>query len=272
MSAQMPSQQVMCARCGHPAAGRFCTNCGDKIGPQVVGVLGLAASDLLELDERRGFLSVLWKILKQPVTAAVELALDRQWHGHGAFFFFALAVAAFLARLPDTALPQWLQSPPPSADADAFTRNFDYLTTVFLTDVEMIVFYVLFAVTLWLGYRMFTRRTTFARSARDYIKVSCIALGLTSLLGMLPAIPQVLGALRIISTDMSAQLYTFLLLATYLLTICYITMLNRAFWNVSAWRAMLVTSFVSLIGVVVAGLVVLAVVAGLAAAMTALGY
>ena len=87
MSVQMQSQQVMCARCGHPAGGRFCTNCGDRIGPQAVGVLGLAASDLFELDERRGFLSVLWKLLKQPVTAAVELALDRQWHGHSAFFF-----------------------------------------------------------------------------------------------------------------------------------------------------------------------------------------
>jgi hypothetical protein len=268
----MQSQQVMCARCGHPAAGRFCTNCGDKIGPQAAGVLGLAASDLFELDERRGFLSVLWKILKQPVTAAVELALDRQWHGHSAFFFFGLAVTAFLARLPDTSLPQWMQSPPPSADADAFTRNFDYLSTTLLADTEIVIFYVLFAVTLWLGYRMFARRATVTRSARDYIKVSCIALGLTSLLGALPGIPQVLGALRIISTDTGGQLYSFLLLVTLLFSIGYIAMLNQAFWKVSAWRAALVTSYVSLIGLVVAGLVVLLVVAGLAGAMTALGY
>ena len=136
----------------------------------------------------------------------------------------------------------------------------------------MVVFYVLFGVTLWLGYRMFARRTTVTRSARDYIKLSCIAFGLTSLLGVLPGIPQVLGALRIISTNTGAQLYTFLLLTTLLLSIAYIAMLNRVFWNVSAWRAMLVTLLVSLIGLVVAGLAVLLVFAGLAGTMTALGY
>jgi hypothetical protein len=119
---------------------------------------------------------------------------------------------------------------------------------------------------------MFARRATVTRSARDYIKVSCIALGLTSLLGALPGIPQVLGALRIISTDTGGQLYSFLLLVTLLFSIGYIAMLNQAFWKVSAWRAALVTSYVSLIGLVVAGLVVLLVVAGLAGAMTALGY
>jgi hypothetical protein len=268
----MQSQQAMCARCGHPAAGRFCANCGDRIGPQAAGVLGLAASELFELDERRGFLSVFWKILKQPVTAAVGLALDRQWHGHSAFFFFALAVTAFLTRLPETSLPQWMQTPPTSADADAFARNFDYLSAALLTDIEMMIFYVLFAVTLWLGYRMFARRATVTRSARDYVKVSCIALGMTSLLGVLPGIPQVLGALRIVSTSTGAQLYTFLLVATLLLSLAYIAMLNRVFWNVSAWRAILVTSFVSLIGLVVAGLVVILVFVALAVAMTALGY
>jgi hypothetical protein len=272
MSVQMQAEQAMCARCGHPAAGRFCANCGDRIAPQAVSVLGLAASDLFELDERRGFISIFWKILKQPITAATELAVDRQWHGHSAFFFFAVAVAALLTRLPETSLPQWMQPPPPDADADAFTRNFDYLMTAFFADVEVVFTYTWFAVTLWLGYRMFARRATVTRSARDYIKLSCIALGLTSLLGVLPGIPQVLGALRIISTHVGAQLYTLLLVATLLLSIAYIAMLNRVFWKVSPWRAALVTSFVSLIGLVVATFAPVLILAGLAGTMAALGY
>jgi hypothetical protein len=91
-------------------------------------------------------------------------------------------------------------------------------------------------------------------------------------LQLLPGIPQVLGALRIISIHRGAQLYTLLLLAELLLSIAYIAMLNRAFWNVSTWRAVLVTSFVSFVSLLTAVLATMLLLAVLAGAVTALGY
>jgi len=272
MSVQSQTEQLRCAGCGHTAAGRFCANCGASLAPRTASVLGLATSELLEVDERRSFLTECRKVLRRPVSAAVELALNPQWRGHAAFFFFAVAVTALQSRLPETSLPQWMQSSPPSADEGAFEKNFNSLFTNFTSDIEIVFMYAFFAATLWLSYRMFSKRATVARSAGDFIKVSCIALGFTAMLAFLPSIPQVLGALRIISVDRAAQSYTLLLLGSFLLSIAYIAMLNRAFWQVSAWRAAVLTSFISLIGVAAALVAILILLAGLAWAMTALGY
>jgi len=272
MSSQSQTEQVGCAGCGHTGAGRFCANCGASLAPRTGGVLGLATSELLDVDERRSFLAECWQILRRPVSAAVALALNRQWRGHTAFFFFALAVTVFQSRLPETSLPQWAQSPPPSADDSAFDKNFNSLFTNFASDIEIVVLYVFFATTLWLSYRMFARRTPVTRSAGDFIKVSCIAFGFTAMFGFLPSIPQALGALRIISIDRAAQSYTVLLLGSFLLSVAYIAMLNRAFWQVSAWRAAVLPSFISLIGVTAALVAIGILLAGLAGAMTALGY
>lgn len=272
MSVQIQPEQVTCAKCGHTNAGRYCANCGASIASQTNSVLGLATSELLQVDERTGFFADCWKILKRPVSAAVELALDVRWRGHTAFFFFALTLTVLQSRLPETSLPHWMQTAPSSADDDAFSKNFDSLFANFVSDIEMILMYLFFGFTLWLSYRTFAKRAAVMRSAGDYIKVSCIAFGVGATLQFLPSIPQVLGALRIIPTERGAQLYTLLLLATLLLSIAYISMVNRAFWQVSVWRAVLVTSFISFIGVVVAFVAILLLVVSLAGAITVLGY
>ena len=78
---------AVCADCGAPAHGNFCSSCGADLRPSSLGLFGQAVAPV-----RRSFPAVYLKLLRAPIRQTVAFAEDPSYRGYISFALAGIAL------------------------------------------------------------------------------------------------------------------------------------------------------------------------------------
>lgn len=214
------------------------------------------ASDVFDLRESQGSVSTFLRILRSPIRRILELTEDAAFTGHGKFFrtatyLYILATGFLASRMYADDFTKHAREKQGESPMDAIYELDSTYTSAFTAVTTYVSFLVYFAV----GYMIFSRLGTAARTKRDYLKLRCLSGGFTAVL----AIPMTLLSLS--QTSMTGSLATnlqnstpvapsdfYLFVALLLLTMVFVyayliyvavfeVRLQKRFWGIGTWRA-----------------------------------
>jgi hypothetical protein len=221
---------AVCAECGTPATGNFCSGCGADMrqGSGVLGAVSGATSS--------SFPATYLRILRSPIKATVALADDPTYRQHVSFLLSGLAVFCVIM------VPFIMQSAVPTAQMQQLSDSMQTLIKI----LSQVGIYVGAVITFVLAYALFRFFAKEPRSLKAYLKLYCLAFGF-----MLPpyAIYDYVARGLMHSTGLSSftardptpeEMVTapFLIsLAVSLLIWAYFIAIHRRFWRMSIWKA-----------------------------------
>jgi hypothetical protein len=220
---------AVCAECGAPVTGNFCSSCGAD-ARQGYGVLGAVAGG------RQSFPATYLQILRSPIKATVMLADDPTYRQHFSFLLSSLAIFCVVM------VPFIMQSAVSEAQVQQLSDSMQTLIKI-LSQVGIYVGAAFTFVTAFGLFRFFAKEP---RSLKSYAKLYCLAFGF-----MLPpyAVYDYVARGLLHSTGLSsftardptpAELLSvpFLVtLAASLLIWAYFIAIHRRFWRMSIWKA-----------------------------------
>lgn len=220
----------VCADCGAPAGGNFCSSCGADMRRSSLGFLGQAAAPV-----RRSFPAVYLKILRAPIRQTVDFAEDPSYRG---YISFALAgIALYLLLIVPIVMRQ--VAPPGSNVSEGLLTLMKILSQVGV--------YVGMAITFLLAFLVFRMFARVQRPFQAYFKLYAIALGFVApIFGAYEFIARtVLGGVGM--SSFSAQMpledwqkpTAWVSVAVIFAMLAYFIGIHRRFWSTPVWKAAL---------------------------------
>jgi len=232
-SAAGGSAATVCAECGAPASGNFCSSCGADLRQGASGVLGTVSGGALH-----NFPATYLRILRSPIKATVALADDPAYRQHISFLLSGLAIFCVLM------LPFIIQTADPTGAIAHYSESMQTLVKI----LSQAGVYVGALITFLLGFAMFRFFAKEPRSFTAYLKLYCLAFGF-----IMPPFAVydyvargVLGSTGLSSFTGNAAPPTpeqmlsvpFLIsFAVSLLIWAYFIAIHRRFWRMSVWKA-----------------------------------
>lgn len=221
---------AVCAECGTPVTGNFCSSCGADLRQGSSGILGAVAGG------RQSFPVTYLQILRSPIKATVALADDPSYRQHLSFLLSGLAIFCVIM------VPFLVQSAVPTAQMQQFSDSMQTLLKI----LSQAGIYVGAVITFVLAFALFRFFAKEPRSLKSYFKLYCLAFGF-----MLPpfAIYDYVARGVLHSTGLSSftardptpeELLSvpFLVsLGVSLLVWAYFIAIHRRFWRMSIWKA-----------------------------------
>ncbi len=220
----------VCADCGAPAGGNFCSSCGADMRRSSLAFLGQAAAPV-----RRSFPAVYLKILRAPIRQTVAFAEDPSYRGY--ISFMLAGIALYLLLIVPIVIQQ--VAPPGSNVSESLLTLMKILSQVGVYVGMAITFLAAF-----LAFRMFAR---VKRPFHAYFKLYAIALGFVApFYGAYEFITRtVLGGVGISSFSGQMPLEdwqkptAWVSIAVILVMLVYFVGIHRRFWSMPTWKAAL---------------------------------
>lgn len=219
----------VCADCGAPAGGNFCSSCGADLRRGALGILG----DVTR-PARTSFPAVYWRLLRSPIKATVSIVEDPAYRSHVSFLLSGIAVFCLLF------VPILLKSTMP-AGASQVSESMQTLMKV----LSQVGVYVGAAITFFIAFLLYRWFAKEPRTLRAYFKLYCLAFGFVMPLYALYEFLArgVLGGVGMSSLNEVTQpehLAAPVTLASLMLVLllwAYFIAIHRRFWRMSVWRA-----------------------------------
>lgn len=221
---------AVCADCGAPAAGNFCSACGADLRSGGPGLIDTVTGG------RQSYLATYLQILRTPVKATVGLADDPSYRQHISFLLSSLAVFCVIM------IPFIVQSAVADEQMSQFSESMRRLISV----MSQVGVYVGAVITFLLGYGLFRVFAKEARSLKSYFKLYCLAYGfmmppyalydyvargLLGITGLSSFAVQAPTAEELASVPFVVSLGVSLLIWVYFIAI------HRRFWRMPVWKA-----------------------------------
>jgi len=224
---------TVCAECGAPASGNFCSSCGADLRQGAAGVLGAVAGGGLH-----NFPATYLRILRSPIKATVALADDPAYRQHISFVLSGLAIFCVLM------LPFIIQTADPNGAMAHYSESMQTLVKI----LSQAGVYVGALITFLLGFALFRFFAKEPRSLKAYLKLYCLAFGfIMPLYAIYDYIARgVLGSTGLSSFSGNAAAPTAeqmlsvpfaLSMAGSLLIWAYFIAIHRRFWRMPVWKA-----------------------------------
>lgn len=231
MSSSMGQESAsLCAACGKPLAGPFCSQCGTPAPAGSEG-WGMIAAELFDGQQSKGHFSTLASFLTAPVETILRLTEDASYRQHWTFLSLALGVQFALGFL---ILPQLLGSyyvVPDLGGKEAVITNqiAQYLGIAILTPIQ---YYVCRAV------------GRIARRPASYVKLCVLSVSFCSILSTIAILtfwiigPAIAAGGYLIDPWLLGNSLTSVLQIAILV---FVTMSHKRFWGMKWWIAILIT-------------------------------
>ena len=239
------AQIESCGRCGRPAQGRFCSQCGAPL--DVKGSPAVAVSDVNEgwkvaiadvvTGERDGVLSVAMSFARTPVDTILRLAADPGYTGHWRFLIASLGAALTLVFV---LMPQFAGAvfhvPVPNRKAETLVVQAVQLAALpILTPIQ---FYLCRAI------------GSIGQTPRAYLKLCALSVGFGWMLFIAASLVEAAILLALVATDVPfdpkmADIAQSVALA--LATVAFVVATHRRFWGMNWLRAILVTVAIAIL-------------------------
>lgn len=228
-SASTGATMSVCADCGAPAGGNFCSSCGADLRASSLGFLGQAAAPV-----RRSFPAVYLKILRAPVRQTTDFAEDPSYRGYLSFALTGIALYCLLF------VPVVMRVVVPM-NGTPVSESMQTLMKV----LSQVGIYVGMAITFALAYALFRYFAAVKRPFHAYFKLYCLALGFVApVYGTYEFLVRVmLGGIGMSSFGgpmTEADWLTPSALASVALALllwAYFVAIHRRFWSMPIWKA-----------------------------------
>ncbi len=220
----------VCAACGKPLVGPFCSQCG-AAAPAGGEGWGVIASELFDSQQSKGHAATLLSFLKAPVETILRLTDDASYRQHWTFLSLALGVQFALGFL---ILPQLLGRfyvVPDLGGKEAVITNQigQYLGIAILTPIQ---YYICRAV------------GSIARRPASYVKLCVLSVSFCSILSTIAILsfwivgPATAAGGYLIDPWLLGNGLTSLLQIAIMV---FVTKAHKRFWGMKLWVAILIT-------------------------------
>lgn len=245
--------KLVCGRCGSKVSGRVCTQCGTPHAGEQDGLINIIAQDAYAFGNRGGLLPVIYRLLRNPVSATVGYANDASFNLHWPLFGLGILIYVGLAEAIDANLPGGKQLLDNSVLYKALGDLFPPLRLLPQKVVFFGTIYAMFLFTFVISYSVFRDYSRRPRSARSYLRFCCISSFVNQVVTTALLLPIAAVAIGMITDPVNFQkVFMPTFLAVLIFVLQYVLRAVTKFWDIS-----LVSAFRGLVTALVLAIVAL---------------